>query len=1056
MNKNYSKKIKLLFLFMFFAISLSAQIIISGTVKSSENGTAIAGVSVKVKNSALTVSTNEEGKFTLTAPSDAILSFSFIGYKTQTINVNGRKEINVNLVSDLETLSDVVVVGYQKQSIRKSSSAIQSVNARQIENLPAPSFESLLQGRVSGINIQNFSGEPGVRNTFTVRGNTTITGDLNSDGLDLARTLSTPLFIIDGIPVSITDLESSSATGTNFLAGINVNDIESITVQKDAAATSVWGSRGANGVIVIKTKQGKFGSPVIRFSHYTGLTERPQLQRTVAGAEERRQKLELIHQYANYNQRSNLPQMLTDSLNTSFNNATDWQDLFYKAGKVSNFDLNLSAGSDLLNYRLSLNYYDENGIVRNSGFKRYAFRGNFNFKLSPIVNSSIILSASRSDRKRGLGRGVGEVVPVSASAMPASFVRLTPEDYDFYYGQYDKLKDVNQSDAFSVYSNNSINITKGLEYSFQGSISGNFDNRDRFSPSELDANGVSFASSNKTNYFSYYLTNVVSYTKVLNNTHNFNIVASQSFQTDNRKNTYVQGYNIPTNDIQVVQGVANRDLYAYSNLDRAGLLSFLGQFSYDYKSKYVLNASYRADASSRFGSSSKWGYFPSVSLAWLLSEELFIKKYDWINLLKIRGSYGLSGILPDDFYAPYNVWSVGNTTYEGEATAYPSFTKPLTQPNLTWSKSNQANIGAELFLFKNRLNITIDGYRKETKNPILSFPFPSYTGYSQVSYNVPLKILNEGIDLQIQTRNLAPKSTFQWLTNLNLSYNRNRLAALPNGNRSFYQDSRGYNQSLYFTVGGPVYGWSQMLYQGVYNNTSQIPINPLTGKYITYFKGYYVVKPGYPIWKDVNGDYDVWSDEDKGAADGDLRPSGDPNPKFTGGLYNEFTYKNFSLSVLATFTFGRDIINNLKANQFANVFNFGNLEQNFAGQRLPDLSKIDYWTPEKAQNPDYSAGFPALNPYGSNYYQFLSFSTLWNEKGHYLKIKTITAGYTFKGNWISKAKIKGARVYAVMDNIFNFQSASVPDAELITPQGEYSGNSYPLPKKYTLGLEITF
>lgn len=1056
MTKFYTRRIGILAVFLLVVTSVSAQLKITGVVKGSDDGATLPGVSVKVKRSSAATSTDDKGRFSIAAAKDAVLIFSYVGYKPREVEVSGRTEINVTLTADSKALTDVIVVGYQKQTTRKATGAIQVVNAEQIQNLPSPSFESLLQGRVSGINIQTFSGEPGVRNTFTVRGNSTISGNLNSDDLDLARTMSTPLFIIDGIPLSVTDLEGSSATGSNYLAGINVNDIESIVVQKDAAATAVWGSRGANGVIVIKTKKGATGKPVVRLSYYTGLTERPELQRTVAGAEERQQKLDLLRQYGTYDQLASIPQMLTDSINPSFNNATDWQDLFYKSGRISNYDVNVSAGNELLNYRLSMNYYDEDGIVRSTGFKRYSFRGNFDFKLSPKVNTNMILAASRMDRKRGLGRNRDEIVPVSAAAMPSSFVKLTDQDYDFYYGQYDKIRDQNQSDQFSLYSQTNVDIVKGLQYSFQGSLSGNLENRDRFQPSELDANGVSYASSNKSNYFSYYLANVLTFTKSINKDHSFNIVGIQSYQFDQRRKTFVEGYNVPTDNIQVVQGVPQKDLSGYSDLGKAALLSFTGQFSYDYKSKYIVNASYRADASSRFGKDTKWGYFPAVSLAWVASDESFLKNFEWLSLFKVRGSYGLSGTLPDDFYAPYNVWDVGSSTYDGIVTAYPSFTKPLTQPDLTWNKSDQLNVGADIYLFKNRLNISADFYRKQTKNPILTFPFPSYTGYSQVSYNVPLKILNEGIDLQIQSRNLSPESKLQWTTNLNVSYNKNRLASLPDGNKSFYMDSRGYNQSLYFTVGGPVYGWAQMLYQGVYNNTGQIPVNPLTGKYITYFKGNYVVKPGFPAWKDVNADYDVWSDEDKGAADGDLRPSGDPNPKFTGGIYNEFNYKNWSFSVLGTFTLGRDIINNLKANQYANVFNFGNLAENFAGQRLPDLSQVDYWTPQKATNPNYSAGFPALNPYGSNFYQFLPFSTLWNESGDYFKIKTITLGYTFRGNWLTKAKIKSARVYGIMDNIYNFQSATVPDAELVTPQGEYTGGAYPIPKKYTFGLEITF
>lgn len=1022
-----------------------------------ETGGALSGASIKElgvpKN---VVQSSGNGEFSINVASgEASIVVSFIGYNEQTIKVNNRKNITVTLQPSVSMLKDAVVIGYQAQSRKKTTSAVQIIEGKQIENLPAPSFETLLQGRVAGINIQTFSGEPGVRNTFTVRGNTTISTDLNAE-VDLANTLSSPLYIIDGIPLSIADLAGSNATGSNAIAGINVNDIESIVVQKDAAATAVWGSRGANGVITIKTKKGLMGKPTVRLSYYTGLTQRPELQRTVAGAEERRQKMGLLKEYGTYNQLSNIPQILTDSLNPSYNNATDWQDLFYQSGKVNNYDVNISAGSDIMNYRLSLNYYDEDGIIRNTGFERYSTRGNFDFKLSPIARTNLIVSAARMNRKRGLGRGINQVVPISASSMPASFIGLGEADYDFYYGQYDKLRDDNQTDQVSFYSQTDIDIFKGFKYSLQGSFSAILDNRDRFQPKELDANGVSFAESDHNINNSFYLANVLTYNKSFDNgRHNLGLVAIQSYDFNSVKRTYAYGTNIPTDDIKVVQGVSQQNIFGSSDLRKSAMLSFTGQLSYDYLGRYILNASYRGDASSRFGKDTKWGYFPAVSLGWIASEESFLKNVSWLSTLKIRASYGLSGTQPSDFYAPYNVWDTPQTTYDGESIAMPSFSKPLTLPNLTWTKSRQGNIGADIYLFNNRLNFTVDFYSKQTKNPIFQFDFPFYSGYSKLSYNVPMKILNEGMDLSIQSRNLGGSSALQWTTNLNLSYNRNRLAALPYGNRSFTMSSRDYNQNLLFTVGGPIYGWGQMIYQGVYNRLKDIPVNPITGKALTYFKGNYQGMPGFPKWKDVNGDYDVWSDEDKGAQDGDIVPTGDPNPRFTGGLYNEFTFKRFSLGILATFTFKRDIINTFMSNQYANVFNFGGIA-NFANSRLPDLSKVDYWTPTKAQDPNYNAQFPSLSPYSANFYQFLPFSTLWNEKGDYFKIKTITVGYQLDPKWLTKLKIRGARFYGIMDNIFTFQSSSVPDAELVSPQGEYTGGSYPLPKKITLGLEVTF
>ena len=1043
-------------LFWLSIFLVQAQQTVTGTVKDND-GVTLPGVTVSEKGATNAVSTNANGTYTIVLKdANSTLTFSFIGFLRQEVAINNRSVVNVSLVEDTESLEEVVIVGYQKQSMRKTTSSVQIVTGAQIENLPAPSFESLLQGRVSGLNIQNFTGEPGARNTFTIRGNTTISPDLNSE-IDLANTMSSPLYVIDGMPMSMSDLSGSSATGTNYIAGINLNDIESIVVQKDAAATAVWGSRGANGVIVIKTKQGLSGKPSVRLSYYSGVTQRPELQLTYAGAQERRQKMGLIKEYGNFVQLSNIPQILTDSLNPSFNNATDWQELFYSTGRVSNYDISISAGSDIINYRLSLNFYDEDGIVRNTGFKRYALRGNFDFKLFPVAQTSLIVAASRMDRKRGLGRGINEIVPINASSMPASFIKLTPQDYEFYYGQYDKLRDDNQTDALSIFSQTDIDLYKGLSYSLQASAQATMDRRDQFQPTEIAANNISFASGDRYDLYTYNLTNILNYGKTFNEDHTFTLTGIQSFEYNNQKRTYVLGYNVPTDDIQVVQGIAQRDLRGQNDLKDAALLSFLGQFAYDYKAKYMMNASWRADASSRFGKNTKWGYFPALSASWIASDEGFLKDVEWLSLLKVRGSWGESGTLPQDFYAPYNVWNLSSTTYDGKTIATPSFSKPLTLPNLTWNKSSQINIGGDLSVFDSRLNITADVYRKETKDPIMSFEFPFYTGYTRLSYNVPMTILNEGLDLSINSRNLKKESPFQWSTNLNVSINKNRIGSLPNGNRGFYADSYGYNQQLLYTVGSPIYRWAQMEYQGVYNNIGEIPVNPITGQRITYFKGNYPVQPGFPIWNDVNKDWDVWGDEDKGAADGDLVPTGDPNPRITGGLYNEVSWKSFSLSILGVFTFKRDIINTYMSNQYNGVWNFGGIN-NFAGQRLPDYSNVNPWSPSKAEDPNFQAGFPSLSPYGPNYYQFLPFTTLWNENGNYFKIKTINFGYRFNENIINKAGIglKDVRLYTIIDNIHSFQSSSVPDAELVTPQGEYSGGAYPLPTKVTFGIEVKF
>lgn len=1066
-QKKDTKKVHLVFtsllaFFLLIHLSASSQSMVTGTVKDADTKKTISNASIVVKESQKGTTTNDEGKFTISCSVGNEIVISYVGYTSQSFKiVDVLKEISIELLPSSDKLNSVVVVGYQKQSLRKSTAAVQVVSGKEIQNLPAPSFDQLLQGKVAGVNIQNFNGAPGVRNTFTVRGNSTIVTDLNS-GIDASRTLSTPLYVIDGMPLSITDLESSSNTGTNFLAGISVNDIESIVVQKDAAATAAWGSRGANGVIVIKTKRGRSGSPEFHFNYYTGITQRPELLKTLSGTEERNQKLDILYGYGSYGNLSNVPQILTDSLNPSFNNATDWQSLFYQDGIIHNADFSISAGNDVLNYRVGANYYTEDGIVRQTGFSRYSMRGNFDFKISPKVSTNLNINLSRLNRKRGLGRGSNDVVAISNTQIPSSLFALSENDKQFYLGQYDGITDINLSDQASAYFQFNYDIVKGVQYSLQTSFAKTTDLRERFQPKEVTADGRSYGSNERSDYQQFYVANVVTAAKSIHNIHNLSLVATQSFQLDTKSGAYLYGYNIPGGNIQVISGVPQNDLTAYSSYQQAGLLSYVGQAAYDYNGKYILNASIRADASSRFGANNKWGYFPSVSVAWIVSDEKFMDKYSWINTFKLRGSYGLSGTMPDDFYAPYNTWDVTQGFYTGDVMATPSFYKPITVPNLTWNKANQWNAGVDMYLFNNSINVSVDAYQRNTINPILSFPFPFFTGFTQSSYNTPLNILNEGIDVLVQTRNLSQSSALQWSTNLTLSFNKNRIAKLPNGNRSFFINSAGYNQSLIFSVGSPVYGWAQMQYTGVYNNYNEIPINPITGQPQTYFKGNVGIQPGFPIWVDVNQDEDVWSDEDRGQEFGDLLPTGDPNPGYTGGLYNEFSYKNFSMGIQCIFTIGRDIINNFQSSQYSNTlsgFNSWGLDpaSAFAAFRLPDLSGVNYWTPQADEkDPNYQADFPSINPYGPQFYQFLPFSTMFNEDGSYFKIRSITLGYSLGSSLTKKLKIRNARIFSVVDNVLTFTNASVPDPELVSPQGEYFGGAFPLPRKYTIGIDVTF
>ncbi|MES2331456.1 MAG: SusC/RagA family TonB-linked outer membrane protein [Bacteroidota bacterium] len=1039
-----------------------------------ETGEPMRDVSITIAGKTQGVVTDAQGVYNIKASETDVLVFSYVGYETQRVTLKNEKSllmVTVNL-KPLVQSNEVIVIGVQRQTKKTTTASVSTVLGKDIENLPSPSVDALLQGRIAGLNVQIGSGEPGVAPNVVVRGNTTLNTNIGDPNVTQAQALSQPLYVIDGVPFNTSDITSANNTGTNFLAGINVNDIESVVVQKDAVATAAWGSLGANGVIYITTRRGRSKTPEFRVNAYGGVTMIPQLLPTITGAAERRMKLDLINQYAPTSaQRALIPQILTDSLNPYYNNATDWQNLFYRTGIVHNEDLNVSAATDNFNYRLGLNYYDEKGIIQAFGLKRYSLSGNFNFKMSPKLNTQLVVRLSRSDRQRGMKfyDNSDANTPVSGSNQPASFYRLTAFDSASYLGLYDKLRNKNVDDNSSVSFTLNYSILPSLRYTFQGSASSVISNRDYFKPSNIDqivANGgvtsqPSRVQSDKSTISNYYLTNSLNFSKTIQpkngRAHHFSLTGTQSFKADVINSNQVGGSNTPTNDIQVVSGVPQTNLFGNSYYAQSGLLSFAGQASYDFDSRYSLYASYRADASSRFGNNSKWGYFPAFGAGWLLSEEKFMKKTairNIVSFFKIRASFGTSGNNSNSFYAPYNSYFIPGS-YGGSLAVQPSYTNGLTKDNLTWTKTKQKNIGADIELFDSRVNLAVDVYDRLSNDDYYNFQLPFYTGFNAINFNAhDLWVNNRGIEITLGANVLPAKSKLHWHTQFTLSHNKNLIAKLPNDNRTFVVGDP-YGVARIFAVGQPLYEMFQIQYAGVYNKANEIPFNPLTGLPITYFKGNHTVVPGDPIWVDANHIGDVWSGEDNGNQYGDRVPSGDPNPKFTGGWVNDFSYKNFSVSITSIFLWGRDIVNTFRQQQFDR---FGGSINNFTYNRLPDLSGLNYWTPQNAaKDPEnYKANFPSLTPFGGYYYQFFPFTTMWNEDGSYFKIKNIVLSYQLAKPLLDKFKLKGARVYGVMDNVLTLKKSTVADPELVDGLGSYYGGGYPTATKFTFGVDIQF
>ncbi|CAL1519599.1 SusC/RagA family TonB-linked outer membrane protein [Chitinophaga sp. MM2321] len=1025
---------------------------ISGIVKD-EKGSGLPGVSIKEVGTSNGVATTPDGKFNLVLKGASHkLNISFIGYETQTVTVSDNGNYNITMKPDAKSLKDVVVIGYQEVKRKTVTAAVSSVKGKEIENLPSPSFDQLLQGRAAGLNVQNFTGEPGVRGSFVIRGSTNI-----SRNVDNARALSAPLFVIDGIPISLDDAAAFDNTGTNYIAGLNPNDIESIDILKDASAAAIYGSRGANGVVIIKTRRGKPGKPQLNFSSYAGMTQKPKFEQFYGGAEERQFKMNYLQNHLGYGLMKIVPPMLlTDSLNPAFTGALDWQDLFYRNGIVQNYDLSVAGANDLVNYRVSGNYYDEDGIIRGTGFKRYTLSAAMGMQMSSKLSVDALFRLSRGDRSRGRGQAPGEdAIPLYSGQYLSSLFNLSDIERKNYTGDLSSGRDKNINDDITASLTLNYDIVKNLRFSSVGSIQSSVNSRDIFRPGELNMAGLSYAQSSKSRYENVNLDNTLNYTThILSQDHHLNVLLGNTINNVRNEYTGIGSGALTNDNVKVVQGfnlnyLALKDVYGNlisgSNYESAGMLSFFARVNYDYKEKYLLSFAWRADASSRFGKSSRWGYFPSVSAGWNVMDEPFAAPLKtWIDMLKIRGSYGVTGSLPTGYYLPYNTYSINQGTYGGgEAGTYngvnavtPNFSSGVAQDGLTWEQSVQSNIGFDAAFFNSRLNVTVDAYNRGKTKTLFDLLLPSTSGYDKVNTN-SVGLRNTGIEFTVMGRLLPVTSAVQWNSRLILSFNKNQITALPNGNRDLVVSDDNLGITYILTKGRPINEFYMIKSNGVYASEKDIPFNPYTGEKTTYWNGNHTVQAGDFNWVDQNHDYDVWDWNDK-------VEGGNPNPRVTGGFTNTFTYKNVSLEVFVTFLLGREIYNKYISNKLVGLRN------DMATIAGMDPAKINTWQKEGDQ-----AKYAELLPYAPGYYyQFLPFSTAFVEDGSYARIKYLNLSYTFPRKMLDRIKMRNLQIYGVIDNLKMFQRSGVPDAEAVDERGTYTGGGYPLPKKFTLGVNI--
>jgi len=972
-----------------------------------EKGIPIPGVTIKVKNTSNGATTNNNGEFTLkNVPENAVLVISYVGYATQEVKADNQSPMTIKLVPTQDDLSEVLVVGYGTARRQDLTGSVATIGKKEIKNVPITRVDQMLQGKAAGVQVTAISGAPGTGATIRIRGGNSINAN------------NEPLYVIDGL------------IGGGDINLINPEDIESMVVLKDASSTAIYGARGANGVILITTKKGAVGQDNINLDVYTGWQKVPKLIPMLNAA----QYAELANESA-----IDLGQPAPYANPQSLGEGTNWQKEITRVAPMQNITLGASGGNSGYNYYLSGNYNNQQGVIINSGFKRYQFRANLNKSIKENVKIGAIFNAGRAETKNNTVQLGGLNYSQSALAYPSTGTVYNADGTFNSKRPFDPLVYDNPVVQGTLPTNNTINsnvignlfaeweIIKGLTFKSTFGSELNFNKINIYNPGSLPtrANAKTGGAADVTtaNSLMWLNENTVSYNKDITKDHHINAVIGTSYQTGNTER---------------LRGFASQyatDLFLYNNLgatdqknfnitsgyEKYTIMSYLGRFNYSFKNKYLLTVTGRLDGSSRFAANHKNAFFPAVALAWKASDEEFIKNLNVFDNLKLRASFGYNGNQAINIYSSLPSLATQSGYIIGDARILGYTSANLPNPNLKWETTRQFDLGLEFGLLKNRISVEIDYYDKTTKDLLLSEQLPTQTGFTSKISNIG-SISNKGLELLITTRNITSKD-FSWETSLNVSGNRNKVIDLG-GVDGFDVASTGfggYSTISRLVVGQPVGTFWGATYMGTQKSTS-IPagsVNPRA-----------TPRLGDPLYKDVNGD-GKFTVADYGII-------GNANPKFYGGLGNTFTYKKLSLNAFLQGSFGNKVMNVSDA--------FYNTSAPLTNQF--ELIK-DRWTPA---NPN--SDIPRVN--SRDYIT----STRWVYNGSFLRLKTLSLSYELNGKELGVSWIKRLNVFATGTNLFLitkypfYEPETNGDGTSSILRG-FDYTNYPQNRTYALGFNLT-
>ncbi|WP_428667387.1 TonB-dependent receptor [Runella sp.] len=992
---------------------------VKGTV-TDENGAGLPGVSVVMKGANKGTTTNQNGTYSLAVPDEkTVLVFSFVGYEPQEIIVGNRSILDVALKTDIKSLSEVVVVGYGQVKKSDLTGSVATVPVEEIKKVAVTSLDQALQGRAAGVQITQNSGSPGSSTTIRIRGGNSIQGD------------NEPLYVIDGIPFK--NDGAGSGSSFNVLSTLNPSDIESMTVLKDASSTAIYGSRGANGVVIITTKRGKAGKSTINFESYYGV----QQVRKKYGVLNASQYAQFVND-ANTNE-GRAP-VYTQAQVDAFGEGTDWQNEIFRSAPIANYQLSTSGGDERTQYALAGGYFKQQGLVANSDFDRYSLRLNLDRKLTDKlkIGNSLTINRTSTNRARTDGDlGSAGLVTMAALQFPPILPVYNPDGTylitspalsftaDNPAALARESKNINT--AFRAFGNvfAEYQIIEGLNLKVLLGADAILQKQDSYLPRSVSsglAQGGA-ASIFNSQSLTWLNENLLTYSKSFG-VHNINALLGFTQQANRTENSTASSRNFVNDNLGSGNlGAGSVPLVPSSGIGTWGLQSYLARINYGYKDKYLFTASFRTDGSSRFGANKRYGYFPSAALAWRVSEESFLKSVRFLSDLKLRATYGSTG--NQDGIGNYPAYSLlGTQNYVlGNLVSTGIGPSQIANPDLSWETTTQADLGIDAGFFNNRLTLTADVYLKRTKDLLLNVTIPSTSGYSSAIKNLG-KVENKGIEISISSHNLD--GAFKWNTDLNFASNRNTVLDIGGVPQIFAGQVANIAQNVnsgIVRVGEPLGTFYGYVTNGLYQTTDEL----------TALSDPQARKPGDRKYLDLNGD--------KKIDDNDRTIIGRAQPKFIGGISNTFSYKGFELTVFLQGVYGNNILN---ANRFELEYLNGTNNQ--------DLDMLNRWTPSNTNTdiPRASTTRPANR-----------ISTRQIEDGSYLRLKNLQLAYNFSPTVLKALKIQSLRAYVTAQNYVTWTNYSGYDPEVnrfgqdSRSQG-FDYGSYPAAKTLMFGLNIGF